>query len=157
MRLPSMRAVVGNLLGLAVLGSAGVALGNEILLLPSGFFPPASSGSSAVSDVFGWLLSVSGYLYVSGSSLPVFSGLTATQAFGLLPSGTSIIDGGQYVPCVADTVSTVYCWASPYVSAPELIAANPLGVPEPGGFALFVTAVAAIVFAVSRWRGRRAG
>ena len=151
MRLPSMRAVAGNLLGLAVLGSAGVALGNEILLLPSGFFPPASSGSSAVSDVFGWLLSV------SGSSLPVVSGLTATQVFSLLPSGTSIIDGGQYVPCVADTVSTVYCWASPYVSAPELIAANPLGVPEPGGLALFVTAVAAIVFAVSRWRGRRAG
>lgn len=169
MRLPSLRSLTGNLLGLALLGAAGAAFAGQIIQLPSGFVPlisqvvstgsfvsaPGSGSSAQMQNIFGWVLGISGNVFSSGSSSTAFP--SAQQMFSALPSGYSYLNGGQYVPCVPDTASTVYCWSSPNATGPVVVPDAPSGVPEPSGFSLFVTAVAAIAFAIGRWRTRRAG
>jgi hypothetical protein len=149
MRLPSMRSMIGNLTGLAVLGMGGAAFGNQIIALPSSIFELVTlSGSNASpANVFGWLISL--------PSLSTGSSGVAESAFAQLPTGGSVYDGGSYIPCAIDTVSTDQCWPTVHGAASVVITANNPSIPEPSSVAVLAIAVAAIAFAVARWRSQR--
>ncbi len=149
MRLPSVRAVVGNVAGLGVLGAAGGAFGNPIITLPSSLLALVTLSGS---NFAGWLVTLS--TFVPGTPLSRIN-ILPSSVFDLLPATHG------YIPCVVDTVSSDVCWpsVSSAVQAVVITAQNSqhtgsLPIPEPNGIALLAIAVAAIAFALARWRSR---
>lgn len=152
MRFFSLRAVMGNALGLGLLAAAGTASGSQIIDFPSSFIrdilTALSTRISSPTPV-GYMITFFSLPSVGVGAVP------GSEAFSFLPASGNIYYGGSFVPCVVDSVSTDYCWPTDNAAGPVVVAANNAPIPEPSGIAVLAIAVAAVAFAVARWRSRQ--